>query len=310
MLRITRPSHRRELRQALALLLDPSPETLPRPEDHLDVLMHHLQSRGLSLDHCLLSYRGPRLTGACLAIDQAGRTSSLFLPARPLTDEQKEDAVELLRTSTDAARRRGMRLLQVLVDEGTREIPEVLQRARFEFLTTLDYLERDVALHWRDGRAFAPVSWMTYAESRHDLFADVIRSTYESSLDCVALNRRRDIQDVLASHRATGQFHPGHWMIARGEAGEAIGVLLLAYVPERWSCDVVYLGLMPPYRGLGFGATLVRKAVQVAREMAASTLSLTVDASNVPAQKLYAAAGFRKTAAREAWVRFTEDAEG
>jgi ribosomal protein S18 acetylase RimI-like enzyme len=145
---------------------------------------------------------------------------------------------------------------------------------------------------------------VAYDDNRRAVFTEVIQATYEGSLDCVSLNRRRDIEDVLASHRAAGQFDPRHWLVGLNPQRKPVGVLLLAMIAERWACEVVYLGLLPAWRGRGLGGTLISKTLQVAREMAANTISLTVDARNLPARRLYEACSFRETSARDAWIRF------
>lgn len=305
-MRIEHPADRGELRKAMALLMDRSGLSPGQVDDQLDAIMQHAETRGLDLRNCLLAYEGNRVTAACLAIDQPGRTSSLFLPVHQMSRLEVDHAAALLARAAEEARGRDIRLMQALVDPESRQVAEAFRGAGFEHLTRLEYLERDAALALRvPGDRGAPaLPWMTYDESRHSLFSRVIQATYEGSLDCVSLNTRRALDDVLTSHRATGRFDPKHWLLGLDPQGEPLGVLLLAFVPERWACEVVYLGLLPAWRGRGFGLPLMHKTHQTAREMAASSVSLTVDARNRPARKLYDACGFQETSSRDAWIHF------
>lgn len=303
-MRIVHPEHRSEWRQAMALLVDRSGMSPCQLDYQIDLLMRHAESHGLELHHCLLGYEGDRVAAACLVIDQPGRTSSLFLPLYHHSPSEIDGAVRLVRRAREEARHRGVQLMQALVEPNAGMVAQVFRSAGFERLTRLDYLERDVARPWLRHAPHPTLSWVTYSQDRHEEFARVIQATYEGSLDCVSLNTRRAIDDVITSHRATGQFDPRHWFLAMHPQGHTVGVLLLAFIPERWACEVVYLGLIPPWRKQGFGARMICKTLGIAREMAANVVSLTVDAGNHPARRLYDAAGFRQTASRDAWVCF------
>ena len=119
----------------------------------------------------------------------------------------------------------------------------------------------------------------------------LIEATYEGTLDCPLLNGLRTTADVVTSYRAVGAHRPDLWLLARcGQ--EDVGCLLLADHPEAGNLELVYLGITPLARGRGYGLTLVKHALAVARQLPRERVVLAVDAANTPAIRLYEAAGF------------------
>src|SRR5207302_922390 len=118
------------------------------------------------------------------------------------------------------------------------------------------------------------------------LFARAIADSYQSSLDCPDLNGVRDIKDVIAGHKASGEFDPAGWFVLL-EAGEPRGALLLSHVPRTDAAELVYIGLVPSARGSGLGDLLMRQALWAVAAMRLARLTLAVDSRNDPALKLY-----------------------
>jgi ribosomal protein S18 acetylase RimI-like enzyme len=175
--------------------------------------------------------------------------------------------------------------------------------AGFQYLAQLIYLKRDLSKQVFLCRDPYICDWQTYNTQTHQLFAQVIQGTYQDSLDCHLLSGRRDIEDVLASHRSIGRFDHRYWMIGMVN-GEPIGVILLSFLPEQDSCEVVYIGVLPTWRRQGYGSALLGLAFEIVRETGTSALTLTVDANNTPAQKLYRNFGFRELTRRDVWIKF------
>jgi mycothiol synthase len=144
--------------------------------------------------------------------------------------------------------------------------------------------------------------WVTYSAEDHRTFARGIMASYQASMDCPSLNGLRDIEDIMAGHKATGAFDPGLWLaLCEGEAPAA--VLLLSRVPRTDVLELVYLGLMPAYRGRGLGDLLMRRAVAAIHETGCARLSLAVDAQNMPALKLYWRHGMQAMGRKVAMIR-------
>ena len=299
---ISTPKNHAEFRIALAALIERPGMTPAELGQQVDALIHYCQRRNVSLTHCLVGYEGQRLAAASLCVDGAGRMSSLFIPSHTRYLAPPTTAARLLNEHTSLARERNVQLLQgTVAPEATAEAA-VYQVAGFELLTQLIYMDSDVTSIKTPSNTGCDVEWTVYSPDTHSLFASVIQGTYEDSLDCVALNGVRGIEDILASHRSAGQFDPQLWFVAC-IGGKPAGVILLSRLPERWALEVVYMGVLPDWRGRGCGITLLKRAVETAFRQALTTLTLTVDVGNAPALKLYKLFGLREMMRRDIWLR-------
>lgn len=89
-------------------------------------------------------------------------------------------------------------------------------------------------------------------------------------------------------------------LIAREqESGAAVGVAVMRVQPSLWSrAQEAYLAelyVVPSRRGHGHGRELITEAMRVAREQGADYAFLVTSEDDRLAQRLYAAAGFRRT---------------
>ena len=87
-------------------------------------------------------------------------------------------------------------------------------------------------------------------------------------------------------------------LLARSEDAD-VGVAVLRVQPSLWSqAHEAYLAelyVVPSRRGQGFGRELITEAIRVARERGADYAFLITSEEDRLAQRLYEAAGFRKT---------------
>jgi ribosomal protein S18 acetylase RimI-like enzyme len=179
------------------------------------------------------------------------------------------------------------------------------QGCGFEVLAELIYLDRKVphasAAPMDDG-----FQWETYSAQNHDAFARAVAASYVDSLDCPRLSGCRSIEDVLAGHKAAGEFDPALWMLARvrenGAAKEA-GVMLLTRSMCSDTVELVYLGVAPAYRGQKLGDAMMRRAFATAASIGSRRLSLAVDSKNEPALRLYRRHGMSRLCSRLALLR-------
>jgi ribosomal protein S18 acetylase RimI-like enzyme len=89
-------------------------------------------------------------------------------------------------------------------------------------------------------------------------------------------------------------------LLAREErTGEAVGVAVVRVQPSVWSqAQEAYLAelyVVPARRGQGHGRALMTEVVRVAREQGADYAFLVTSEEDRLAQRLYEAAGFRRT---------------
>jgi ribosomal protein S18 acetylase RimI-like enzyme len=207
----------------------------------------------------------------------------------------------LLRRVVEAGESRGMRLFQALIDPESARDASLFESSGFERLADLIYLQRPTTLPVQVDADPVCLDYVTYGPQTHALFARVIEETYRGSLDCPKLTGVRPIEDIIAGHKATGEFDPTRWFLASCE-GEPVGCILLARVKDRSALELVYMGVCPRARGRGIGKVMLEHAVQVALQNGLMYICLAVDSENAPALAVYEALGFSETARRAAWV--------
>lgn len=101
------------------------------------------------------------------------------------------------------------------------------------------------------------------------------------------------LADLVAAHQVTV-------LLARADdTGEAVGVAVLRVQPSVWGpAGEAYLAelyVVPARRGQGHGRALITGAVDVARDLGADYAFLITSEADLLAQRLYEAAGFRRT---------------
>jgi ribosomal protein S18 acetylase RimI-like enzyme len=88
-------------------------------------------------------------------------------------------------------------------------------------------------------------------------------------------------------------------LLARAEEGAAVGVAVMRVQPSLWGrgqeAYLAELYVVPDRRGQGFGRELITEAIRVARERGADYAFLITSEDDRLAQRLYEAAGFRRT---------------
>ncbi|MGO9115887.1 MAG: GNAT family N-acetyltransferase [Thermoguttaceae bacterium] len=146
----------------------------------------------------------------------------------------------------------------------------------------------------------------SYSPAQHARFAGLVDATYEGTLDCPAVNGVRRVDDVLQGYRATGHFDPKRWFIVHHQ-GEQIGCLILTDYPDHATWELIYMGILPAARGRGWGVEIVRYALWLAGQASPNRFVLAVDATNEPALRMYAAAGFQAWDRRSVYVRVLEE---
>lgn len=302
-LRVFRADRDRQM-TALRLLLSqfPADEQEARLHDTLKAA-----DRGaLDLSGLWLAEDQDEPVGAALVMAQADGVSLVWLPV--CVRESLESAVrtalmEALCRELDAS---AVQFGQVLLSVEESAASGWLADYGFETAAELYFLAR--SLEEDDSPAAPerlPETFETFDETRNaDRFARVIEQTYAESLDCPSLNGSRSGVDALAGHRLSGEFHPRGWRLYQDRQGRDAAVLLLNEHPDQDAVELVYFGVVPEFRGQGWGERILADAVSLARSWDRAALFLAVDAGNVFANRLYARFGFQEVARRVCWLRF------
>jgi mycothiol synthase len=236
-----------------------------------------------------VAYRGKQLVAAMDAQVQSGRIAFVS-PPRLAPQEPLETARELSARVMDDLASHGVQLAQALLEMDHGPDAERLTEIGFRHVANLLHL---VSLPGsfptsapQDGLEFVP-----YGPAEHDRLVHIVQRTYQASLDCPEIDKARSIEDVLGGYRATGVFDPARWLIATHQ-GIDVGCVLLTDHPRSGHWELIYMGVVSEARGRGWGVAITRYAQWLARQAGRRRLTLAVDAANVPAIDVYAAAGF------------------
>ena len=147
---------------------------------------------------------------------------------------------------------------------------------------------------------FIPLSF--YTEDISVRLAELVKKTYQDSLDFSELMQVSPVELVLQGYKMDAPFRPELWFFIQQD-GMDIGVLLLTDAsPEQ--LELTYMGLIVPARRRGGAKEIVRFAKRTASRTNHQLLLTSVDAQNIPACQTYLAAGFKAWDRKKVYVRF------
>lgn len=239
---------------------------------------------------------GGTIRGAVLAQPLPGALGLLFPPRT--VPGRAADVDLLLAAALGWLRDRGVKVCQSFAPGGDRADEPTLARAGFRHVTVVVHLRRDLG----DEREMAgPLTFEPVGEANRAAFVAALLASHDGSLDCPELTGVRTTADLLDGFRAPPPARPEWWTLVR-HAGEPVGVVMLEPGTEIGAIELGYLGLVPTTRGRGWGEELLRFALRAAAADDARTLTLSVDARNHPARRLYERHGFREADRREVFL--------
>jgi ribosomal protein S18 acetylase RimI-like enzyme len=250
----------------------------------------------------LLVARGPDgLLGAVICQTVPG-ASGLIWPPQAVGTTQAAEIEDLLIQHAGAwLRQCGAKLAQTLLLPKEAHLAASLLRNGFDHITDLWYLRHNLDMPKHLLLESERLTYHTYANGNPELFHRTLVRTYEETLDCPEVNGVRDLDEIIAGHRAQGRHDPERWWLAL-DRGHPVGVLLVVEMPECEGWDLAYVGVVPEARRRGFGRELVRKALIAAHHGDATRLTLSVDARNRPAWDLYTSLDFQPYERREVYL--------
>jgi ribosomal protein S18 acetylase RimI-like enzyme len=257
--------------------------------------------RGIDLKDIWVAEQRGRILWAILPVVSPGRTMLLFAPTTVPSDILDTVICPLVEAVLEHFHGRAIDLAQVLIDPADAKAIKLFEMCKFDRLAELIYLDREIR-RAHDVELPRGFTWATYSPQTHEEFVSTIAKSYAASLDCPSLNGRRDVQDVVAGHKAAGEFDPRRWFVLR-ENAEPQGVLLLNRSPRTDAMELVYLGLIPQARARGLGDIMMKHALASAAASGSRRLTLAVDSKNYPALRLYHRHGLARLCSRIALLR-------
>ncbi len=256
---------------------------------------------GLSrIDGMVLATLGDRPVGACWVLATGG-PAALFVPPVVNNRAPKETALQLWNTAAAWAGRAGCRRLQAFVVDA----PQTTVR---DFLCTAGFREGP-ALHYLmaepDGTGEPQLpsgyTWHPYAPSDAATWHKILEATYAESLDCPDVADESSPQEALEQYRAAGDSGECWWWLLRRQDRE-VGCLILADHRAYDQMELVYVGVVPEFRGQGLGQIAARRSRCIAGQLGRKRVVLAVDARNTPALIMYDRAGFVRNETRRLYL--------
>ncbi len=274
---------------------------LPEPDQTAQV---EAMTHNLAPDDLLFATAGGEFQGVIICEVAAGRVGWVWPPVTRASDETDPLASAVARRLIDRAvarlSRGGARVAQVLAPLTCNWGDAFIQNG-FHRLTELIRMERDVG----DAPPAASPDRVRFVDcSRFSdaLLQQLIFETYRGSCDCAELDGLRPIDEVLEGYRSAGVFDPSLWQVLLVDT-EPRGCVLLTHWPDEDRCELQYMGVVPDARGRGLGRAMCVRAIDEARRVGASRLTLSVDARNEPALRHYRASQFREIEHRLVFFR-------
>jgi len=254
--------------------------------------------------------------GCVIAAKQLDSSWHLQLPvvSAKVTDAERRDEIRRA-LMTDLASdfdQSDSWIAQILLTREQESDSRLLSESGFPLLTELIFMSATVLAEQpdaRNGESWRSVSW---SESIRPRFETAIDATYEGTLDCPELNGRRSGEQAVLGHEISGPFQPALWKIYSHGEQEA-GIVLARCHADNWTDGrpdgivtlyvIVYLGVIPKFRGRGLGRTMLADLFDEARRQGVPEVMLAVDVRNAPAIHLYEQFGFREFDRRRVHAR-------
>ena len=166
---------------------------------------------------------------------------------------------------------------------------------------------------------FEPLDWQS--PSQRKAFRAIVEATYEKSYDAADLSKIQTTSDTLQNYVNAANFSPKDWYVVQeAENNKPVGCLIMAHSRPTESrqrnkalesshegttqcSELIYLGLLPEYRGQRRGCMILQEAAKLAAANGSDKMLLAVDEKNHPASMLYSRAGLSVTARQSVWLR-------
>lgn len=309
---LTAPPDHREEALSLVFSMLPAEDLAPQVATTLSAAT----DPGKAFSDLLIARRGQRIVGATWVQAAPGRTAIVWAPQ--LRAGEPEATATVLFGEVETRLLAGdVDLAQAIQWSQEGATADRLKRHGFQFAARLLYLICDVGPSGElvspgsaepagGGRQAPPLEFEPFEEFKTDRLLKLVERTYVDTQDIPILNDLRHVADVLDGYRHTGTYDPHNWFLVRSR-GSDVGCLLLADHPDLDEVELIYMGVVPEARGLGFGKRLARHAKRHTLHTGRSRLILAVDAENDPALSGYASAGFLPCYERYVFLRSLRD---
>lgn len=264
-------------------------------------LLESLRNQETAPGVFLWARQGRSIRAVVLVLGSPGKVGFAYLNPPDAPGADHEVMIDLLDRATGEAFANGASMIQAVLEPSMTQEKALLRAAGFSPLAELVYLQCDLHERPIDPPA-GPWRFINSPAVSESVLIELLPETYRDTQDCPSLAGRRQIKDVLASHRFTGIYEPRWWWLAEDDTGP-VGCVLANRSVHDYAAEVVYMGVVPRARRAGLGRALLSKAVACAMQDNRVQLRLAADSNNTPAMRLYESFGFYETSRRLCFTR-------
>lgn len=262
-----------------------------------------------------------RVRQVSLAVLGSGRTALLFLSNPDTTDTlgdldtQTQEISASVQATLQGLQARApdeVVLAQTLIEPDQKWATQACLDAGMISVGKLDYMRMPIEkttqhppapTSWPAGVSVRPITTLdpNAHNTDYDNLIIALEGSYQETLDCPELCGIRSMNDVIESHRSSGEFHPSRWHLIFKD-NQPAGCCLLSHFPQTESVELVYLGVAPIARGLGLGRSVLAHAINQLGDIGIKEVTCAVDSRNSPAIGIYESLGFEVFDARIGFV--------
>lgn len=270
-----------------------------------DQLRHHLLALFESGDShptwCVVAEQQGQVVAAlaCRSVrvpEPSVRIVELHLPSS--VDSQVGG--DLLRFALWVAYKEGWRVFVRNLEPGAKNLDA--QVAAFEQLGA-SLVRATVRYVWPGGNlppARDRLTFRAVSEGREDILIEAMARSLGGSLDQLMQREAAErggaqlwAEEEYRSWVTDYDVQPGWWELAYDEQGALVGLILPARLtPEEGT--VVYVAVLPEFRGASYGLELLMRGTRTLLESGLSTILLDTDVLNLPTQRLNETAGYQR----------------
>ncbi len=223
----------------------------------------------------------------CLFLINPGASANVILT------ELNETTINQLTFFANQLENLDIGFLQCIINENEIEKEKILQKAGFRLLCPLNIMEANLLKNTLPNiENNSNINWLKFTDTPENEFENIIWATYENSLDCPEITGLRTKREILIGHKYSGDFTPRFWKILQCDNKNAGIILLNQSVEQSDRLDLIYMGIVPEFRGRKLAKTMLTRTMIQAKNNAKTKMCLAVDSRNIPAINLYRKLGF------------------
>lgn len=235
---------------------------------------------------------------AVILVTEGAGSGATFIIS-PLTKENEGELLQALQEAKSATTQKGVATAHALLGEFDAQSVHLFESAGFATLATLQYMEWIATQNPQVLSQITNATFFAASALTHDVLCSTLEKTFIGSLDCPAIHGKRNIEDIIASHKGFEQNDLSLWFTILSD-NEPAGVLFMNHLQNESILEIAYLGITPEMRNKGFAIDAMSHAVNQAVKRGCNKIVLAVDDTNIPAISLYKKVNFRETSKRVA----------